>query len=311
MYILKLTWWLWNQMFQYAFIRALSLRNGGVFLLDKSYLDKRDKRHYELNIFNIQAPFAKNDEIPWYENLWGGKGHKLDIQTILQYVFKTINKNHYIELSSGKLNKIFKYEPTSIKDAIDKFKNVKWWYIEWLFQSELYFADFKRTIKWDFNFIKPISNQSKLIEQKIISSNSVWIHVRRGDYLSPFWIKRFWVIELPYYKYAMTYMRKNLKAAPLFFCFSDDINWCKNNFKWDNIYYIDWNKGDESWQDMYLLSKCKHNIISNSTFAWRWARLNDNPEKIVIAPEKWFIMNDPRFDYIIPKSRTKCKNLPK
>ena len=73
-----------------------------------------------------------------------------------------------------------------------------------------------------------------------------------------------------------------------YFVFSDDIVWCKENLNiLSNAHYIDWNNNDESWIDMYLMSQCKHNIIANSTFSWWGAWLNNNIEKVVIAPKMW------------------------
>lgn len=73
---------------------------------------------------------------------------------------------------------------------------------------------------------------------------------------------------------------------PYFFIFSNDIEWCKKNIQLPHSYYVNCNKGKDSWQDMFLMSKCKHNIIANSTFSWWGAYLNENPQKIVISPSK-------------------------
>ena len=71
------------------------------------------------------------------------------------------------------------------------------------------------------------------------------------------------------------------------YIFSDDMDWVKNNISISNALYIDWNKSENSWQDMYLMSQCKHNIIANSTFSWWGAWLNQNPNKLIIAPKKF------------------------
>ena len=92
---------------------------------------------------------------------------------------------------------------------------------------------------------------------------------------------------------------------PSFIFFSDDVDWVKENFKQENVKYINWNHKEESWQDMYLMSRCKHNIIANSSFSWWGAWLNSNTNKIVIAPTPWF-KNSLDYD-IIPSSWIKVQ----
>ena len=96
---------------------------------------------------------------------------------------------------------------------------------------------------------------------------------------------------------------------PYFFIFSNDIEWCQENIKLENSYYVDWNTGENSYKDMQLMSLCKHNIIPNSTFSWWGAWLNKNPNKIVIAPEKWFNECSNINDLgIVPEKWVKIKN---
>lgn len=82
--------------------------------------------------------------------------------------------------------------------------------------------------------------------------------------------------------------------------FSDNIEWCRANLSMEDALYVDWNNGVDSWQDMYLMSLCKHNIIANSSFSWWGAWLNENPNKIVIAPKQW-MKSDVGVD-VIPKT---------
>jgi hypothetical protein len=86
---------------------------------------------------------------------------------------------------------------------------------------------------------------------------------------------------------------------PSWYVFSDDIQWVKENIPLPNATFIDWNKGEDSWQDMMLMSSCRHHIICNSTFSWWGAWLNPRKEKIVLVPEKWFNHQDT--PYIYPK----------
>ena len=105
---------------------------------------------------------------------------------------------------------------------------------------------------------------------------------------------------IEYYEKAINYV-KNKIEGPVFFIFSNDIDWCKENFSFEEAYFVDWNIGEKSFRDMQLMSSCKHNIIANSSFSWWGAWLNNNLDKIIIAPSKW--LNDERVDIddIIPE----------
>ncbi|EPO2592080.1 alpha-1,2-fucosyltransferase, partial [Escherichia albertii] len=94
-----------------------------------------------------------------------------------------------------------------------------------------------------------------------------------------------------------------INKRTLFFIFSDDIEWCKDNIFLDNKTYFVQGDTYHVELDMLLMSKCKHNIISNSSFSWWAAWLNENRNKIVIAPSKWF-KKDIKHD-IIPESWVK------
>jgi hypothetical protein len=93
-------------------------------------------------------------------------------------------------------------------------------------------------------------------------------------------------------------------ANPIFYIFSDDMNWTKNtlhflNEKY-NIVYIDQNNMNPS-EDMNLMSNCKHNIIANSSFSWWGAWLNNKPEKIIISPSVW-TKNNSSNPHLIPQT---------
>jgi hypothetical protein len=103
------------------------------------------------------------------------------------------------------------------------------------------------------------------------------IHVRRGDYLHQQYHHP--ICSAEYYSQAIDLINENIPIV----IFSDDINWCKENIKAD--FYIENNK---NYEDLYLMTKAKHNIIANSSFSWWGAWLNKNPDKIVVAPGIWF-----------------------
>lgn len=129
------------------------------------------------------------------------------------------------------------------------------------------------------------------LQKEIINKTSVSIHVRRGDYISKM-INVFGdVCDMKYYNNAIKYIEQKVKD-PYFYFFSDDDQWIKDQFNLKNSKIVGCNKGNNSWKDMYLMSQCKHNINANSTFSWWGAWLNENPEKIVIVPDKFIIQEE-------------------
>ena len=127
-----------------------------------------------------------------------------------------------------------------------------------------------------------------MLKQIEVDDQAVSIHIRRGDYLLPrHWANTGSVCQLPYYKNAIAEMENRI-TGPSYYVFSDDISWVKENIPLKKAVYVTWNKGEDSWQDMMLMSHCRHHIICNSTFSWWGAWLNPRKEKIVIAPCRWF-----------------------
>lgn len=147
------------------------------------------------------------------------------------------------------------------------------------FQSEKYFLHNRNKIL-DFYSIDDNSNE-KIIDKygKILTENTCSIHVRRGDYLKlP---NHHPVCTLDYYNEAI----KQFPEETVFLVFSDDIEWCKNVFKGKNYIFIE---GNQDYVDLWLMSLCKNNIIANSSFSWWGGWLNQNVDKKIIAPNKWF-----------------------
>lgn len=145
-----------------------------------------------------------------------------------------------------------------------------------------------------FSFRDPaLSTESSAILSMIESSNAVAVHIRRGDYQSKEHIDKFGIFcPLDYYRIAIERIFKK-EANPCFFIFSDDIAWVKANLCIPNAVYVDCHHGNDSWKDMFLMSKCRHNIIANSTFSFWAAMLNTNPNKVVVYPQRWYYWSTP------------------
>lgn len=157
-----------------------------------------------------------------------------------------------------------------------------------------------RYIPSDRNWLRfktpQLSKENRKVLDMIKSTNSVFVHVRRGDYLFPRNVKRFGgICTSEYYAKAIGIMLERYPDARLF-AFSDDIPWMREHLVTlpKNTVFVDWNKGRDSYLDMYLMSNCKAGIIANSTFSYWGARLGE--EKYVIYPSKWINSSFGAFD---------------
>ena len=166
-------------------------------------------------------------------------------------------------------------EPHFHYSPIPYTKNLK---LNGYYQSEDYFSHNRDKILELFSF------KSDLINEKygeILNTKTCAIHVRRGNYLTlP---NHHPVCTFDYYQQAISLMPKDCN----FIVFSDDLEWCKNNFKGIDrkFYFIE---GNTDYIDLLLMSKCDNNIIANSSFSWWGAWLNTSKSKLVVAPNKWF-----------------------
>lgn len=122
------------------------------------------------------------------------------------------------------------------------------------------------------------------------NTNSISLHIRRGDYLK---YAQFQTCTPHYYKYAINTIKEKINN-PIFYIFSDDLEWSEEFIKQQNVNYkiISHNRGANSYKDMYLMTQCKHNIIANSSFSWWGAWLGEQEGRIVICPSKWNLKSE-------------------
>lgn len=256
-----------NQMFQYATARALAEKHKTNVLLDTRTLNEYQlHKHASLEKFNIKARPAKRNELYKWPN-WMKSPCK-GLQKLGVY------SNRYFE-------ETFHYSP-----KVMELKNNT--LIEGYFQSERYFLDIRKMLLSDFTLKEKIPTYIRNLEKKIKSSESVMIHVRRGDYISnPQATITHGPCSPHYYKNAIERIEKDL-SSPKYFVFSDDINWVKNNLFHDlNVEYITGNETHPEF-DIHLMSCCNNHIIANSSFSWWGAWLSQNDSKVIIYPKPWF-----------------------
>lgn len=173
----------------------------------------------------------------------------------------------------------YKDKTTGPNQALeDKFDYV---FIKGYLQSYKNFKGYENYIRDYTRFKKPLSQKNKKISDKMKKQEAVALHIRRGDYL----YNNYYLLSPAYYYRAIQYMNNHVKN-PHYYIFSNDIQWAKENLSIKEPHtFVDWNKKD--YEDLQLMTYCKHFIIANSTFSWWGAFLSKNPNKIVIAPDKW------------------------
>ncbi len=243
-----------NQMFIFAFYYAF-LKSGEKVRLDTSlYNVIRMHNGYELPfVFGISK-----------DNIHKGKFHTFILRLILKSKF-------YLQIDQNKF----------ISDVFKTSKKYYWGY----WQTDKYFNDYRNEIVNIFSF-KHISQYNMSIAETMKKIESVSLHIRRGDYLLHDQYAN--ICTEVYYNSAIKLIKEKIEN-PIFYIFSNDIQWSKAFANRHNINYIiiAHNSGKDSYQDMFLMSQCKHNILANSSFSWWGAYLNQYSNAIKIAPKKW------------------------
>lgn len=277
MRLVKITGGLGNQMFIYAMYIGMKKRVGG-----HVHIDLSDMMHYHAhNGYELRRVFGvPADEFCINRTL----------KKVIEFLFfKTILERH----QHGSMR------PYTRRYAYPLV------YFKGFYQNEKYFLDVEDEVRSTFTFDLSLANErSRDLEKRIATDDkAVSLHVRRGDYLQPkFYEKYGTVCGLTYYQNAIVEMGRHIDGTH-YYVFSDDVEWVKENLPIDGATYVNWNAGADSWQDMMLMSRCRHHIICNSTFSWWGAWLNPSPGKVVIAPDKWFA--DTGSDFILPETWVK------
>lgn len=261
-----------NQLFQYAMGKSISVRKNEDLFFDIQSFTWDQLRSYELNKIGICYPIASSEEVNHIKNL---------PKSLLESLISKFGKN------------IPYYKKSFIKEADFQFdvnfrdfrsRNV---YFEGYWQSENYFKDIRSHLLNEIKFDN-LTLKSDYYKNIIDShSQSVSIHVRRGDYATnPDTTNFHGLMKKTYYLQAIQLLSSKLEN-PYFFVFSDDKEFVKTMFEGvDNIEFIEGLTYD--YEDLYLMSLCKNQIIANSSFSWWGAWLNQNENKQVIAPKQWF-----------------------
>lgn len=285
MVIIKIFSGFGNQLFQYALYESLKSKGKEV------YADLLSQRAVEEEYQSATRKPMVNNAVNGLKNL----NIQMDImkdKDMLEY-YRDERKdvlNMARRKLLGRRRHIYESNVTEYGKFFPKIFDLDNVYLDGYWQSEKYFADIRDTILEKIRFRQSDDARNQDILEKINNTNSVSVHIRRGDYLDKDIVDIYGNICTPdYYKRSISsFMDRG--NNPCFFFFSNDIGWVKNEFeslKADK-YFIDWNTRENDYYDMYLMSQCKNNIIANSSFSWWGAWLNENDNKRIIAPQKWF-----------------------
>jgi len=280
-----------NQMFEYVAGYSLAKDKGAEFKIDLGHFENQDKfknetnRGFQLDFFNVPYKLATEEEIT-------------EVKTRYSRGFLPILKlDSYLTM----LNIIRYPLLTNISSSV---------YMDAYFQNEKYFIRHTKDIREMFSLKKDyMTNDFKMMCDRIRKNfeKSVSIHVRRGDYVTNTQANKWHgLLSKDYYYNALDYLKKETGIKKLYiYVFSDDSVWVKENLPLEgNITYVpdDFNPA----QSIILMSKCKNNIIANSSFSWWGGWLNTNEEKIVIAPNKWLAGSKRHSRDIVPESWIRC-----
>jgi hypothetical protein len=252
-----------NQMFQYAAGRRLADVHGVPLVLDASHFSNPSRREtprqFELGCFQIRADVTQA-RIP-------ARRSKLPLPHRGSRPMTVIKERGFV------------FQP-EILSAPDETLLDGYW------QSELYFADCADAIRSDFRPREPLSERVRDLAAHI-SPSTVAVHIRRTDYVTKAAAARFHgVVPLGYYVRALAHIARNV-PAPTLLLFSDDPSWCEDNLELGYPKVVVRPDPGRDYEDILLMSMCRHIVMANSSFSWWGAWLCKGAET-VIAPSQWF-----------------------
>lgn len=253
MIIVRIVGGLGNQMFQYAFAKALQQKGFNVKIDTSKFKTYTLHGGYHLDKYNI------------------------DLKT--SGFFPTL-------FSILKIRKNVKEKSLLFDENLTKLQGNE--YVKGYFQTEKYFENIRGVLLEQFTLNAHLSDSTNTYVEAIKKqSNTCALHVRRGDFISDLKANSVHgTCDLEYYKKAIKFIKKTQDQLK-FYVFSDDIDWAKENLEISNATFID--HKCKPHEDLFLMSLCNHNITANSSFSWWGAWLNKNKNKTVIAPKKWFV----------------------
>jgi Glycosyl transferase family 11/Glycosyl transferase family 2 len=269
-----------NQLFQYAAACGVAHAGGNEVVLDATeFASGMQERPYLLDRYNLGVPVIT-------QSAFDSKFRT--VQVPMQEALFSLGRKSTITVPVYRQDH-FEFEP-----AIKSLKGDAYLYGFW--QSWKYFADIADIIRSRLTIAPRSGAETTGVMQAIAESQSVAVHVRRGDYVTPYNQNIFGLCQTGYYAGAMTLVRERIRN-PRFFVFSDDPDWCKAGFKAPDTTVVSVAGGDAR-DDLALMARCRHHVIANSSLSWWGAWLGEKPTSIVVAPMPWYTRSPRALDLV-------------
>ncbi len=272
-----------NQLFQYAFGLRLAAQLQTELRLERHLLKSKavarlrqyTPRTYELDTFTVHTPAAS--------------------------LMDTVNCLSRVALSgkNALLLRESNLTPNAVNELDSRVQDVLclgYW------QSEDYFRPVTEQLRKHLTFRKNPAHSQSIAATILSYRNAAFVHIRRGDYVTNIHANQHHgLCDISYYRRSCEYVKERIPDVQ-FFVFSDDPDWAKRELgkHLQPARFIDHNRGVDSWQDMYLMSLCRHAIVANSSFSWWGAWLNPVVDRLVVAPCQWFANQPVLSQQLIP-----------
>lgn len=278
MIVVQLSGGLGNQMFQYALGRALSLTHSCDLRLDCRSYAFDALRVYALNAFDIEPRTDPPSRPPGVRS---GVQHALRRVGMKRPTFRRI-----VEVPHVFDEKVLSATPPLR--------------LEGFWQSERYFKHQEPAIRDDFRPRDPLTAEDSAIEADMLAGDSISVHVRRGDYANhPHAARNFGTLDLSYYDQAVRTIAATT-SRPVAYIFSDDPEWCRTQMRLPVESRVVSSPGRSDVHEMRLMTACRAHVIANSSFSWWGAWLDPRPDKTVIAPLRWFALEERTAPDLVP-----------
>lgn len=282
-----------NQLFCYALGYAVSKRLQAQLWLDISMLEQHIVKDRQAELLHLQIAYDKLVTYPYDRRLLC---RKLGINRCRKKNAIGWNTAVYEE------KQLIQYDP----DVFGIKKNT---YYDGFWQNPDYFHQYREEL---LPLLQPKEEKSESVAalaEQMQREESVSVHIRRGDYVG-----LAWDLPMSYYEEAMLKMESFLGICPHYYIFSDDMDFVREHYKTSGrqMTFVRYDSPSPVRDDMYLMSRCRHNIIANSSYSWWGAYQNQNPQKYVICPKigMWdekFYLND-WHKIMIPENNRKNGN---